>query len=73
MKNYLISLIKKLFFRKRFFIETIFNILKFHMNLPHTRHRSPINCCVNILSCLVAYQLRQNKPSFKSFPLLIQN
>jgi hypothetical protein len=47
--------------------------LKVHMNLSHTRYRSPTNCCVNILSCLVAYQLRQNKPSFKSSATLIQN
>ena len=73
MKNYLMPLIKKLLLRKRFLIETIFDILKVHMNLSHTRHRSPINCCINILSCLVAYQLRQNKPSVKSFYLLIQN
>lgn len=73
MKNYLMPLIEKLLLRKRFLIETIFDILKVHMNLSHTRHRSPINCCVNILSCLVAYQLRKNKPSFKSSPFLIQN
>ena len=72
MKNYLIPLIEKFLLRKHFLIETIFDILKVHMNLSHTRHRSPVNCCVNILSCLVAYQLRQNKPSFKSFLSLIQ-
>lgn len=73
MKNYLMSLGEKILLRKRFLIETIFDILKVHMNLAHTRHRSPTNCCVNILSCLVAYQLRLNKPSFKSSSFLIQN
>lgn len=61
MKNYLMPLIEKLLLRKRFLIETVFDILKVHMNLSHTRHRSPTNCCVNILSCLVAYQLRREK------------
>jgi len=73
MKNYLMPLIEKLLLRKRFLIETIFDILKVHMNLSHTRHRSPTNCCLNILSCLVAYQLRQNKPTMKFPNPLIQN
>ncbi|MBL0942580.1 MAG: hypothetical protein IBJ00_07665, partial [Alphaproteobacteria bacterium] len=73
MKNYLIPLIEKILLRKRFLIETIFDILKVHMNLSHTRHRSPINCCVNTLSCLIAYQFRENKPAFKALPSLIQN
>jgi len=73
MKNYLMPLIEKLLLRKRFLIETIFDILKIHMNLSHTRHRSPTNACVNILSCLVAYQLRHNKPAFKFSTPLIQN
>lgn len=73
MKNYLMDLVEKLLLRKRFLIETIFDILKIHMNLSHTRHRSPTNCCVNILSCLTAYQLRENKPAFKFSSPLIQN
>lgn len=73
MKNYLMCLVEKLLLRKRFLIETIFDILKIHMNLSHTRHRSPTNCCVNILSCLTAYQLRENKPAFKSLTSLIHN
>ncbi len=73
MKNYLMPLIEKFLLRKRFLIETVFDILKVHMNLSHTRHRSPTNACVNILSCLVAYQLRQNKPTFKFSSSLIQN
>ena len=73
MKNYLMPLIEKILLRKRFLIETIFDILKAHMNLSHIRHRSPTNCCVNILSCLVAYQLRENKPTIKFSKLLIQN
>ena len=67
-------LIEKILLRKRFLVETLFDVLKIHMNLSHTRHRSPTNACVNILSCLSAYQLKENKPSMKFYPLtLIQN
>ncbi len=74
IKNYLMPLVEKILLRKRFLVETLFDILKVHMNLSHTRHRSPSNACVNILSCLTAYQLRENKPSMKFYTLeLIQN
>ncbi|MEN8237401.1 MAG: transposase [Pseudomonadota bacterium] len=43
MKNYLMPLIEKLLLRKRFLVETVFDILKVHMNISHTRHRSPTN------------------------------
>lgn len=66
MKNYFMLIMEKILLRKRFIIETVFDILKIHMNLSHTRHRSPVNTCVNILSCLTAYQWRQNKPAFKA-------
>jgi hypothetical protein len=49
--------------RKRFVIETVFDILKGEMGLEHTRHRSPKNAMVHVLSCLVAYAYRPGKPS----------
>ena len=67
MKNYLMPLIEKILLRKRFLVETLFDILKIHMNLSHTRHRSPTNACVNILSCLTAYQLKENKPKMNFY------
>src|SRR3990172_9866344 len=73
MKNYLMPLIEKILLRKRFLVETIFDILKVHMNLSHTRHRSPTNSWFNILSFLFAYQLPQNKPTMKFSNPLIQN
>lgn len=66
MKNYLMPLLDKIMLRGRFIIESVFHILKNHMNLEHSRHRSPINSFVNSLACLVAYSFRKNKPSFKS-------
>ena len=56
---------EKILLRKRNLIETVFDYLKNKMNLEHTRHRSPINAFVHILSTLVAYSLKQNKPSAK--------
>jgi len=62
MINYLMPMIDKLMLRKRFIVETVFDMLKSHMGLVHTRHRSPTNAMVHILSCLAAYQLRATKP-----------
>ena len=61
MKNHLMPLLDKLLLRKRFIIETLFNKLKSGMGLEHTRHRSPINALVHIVSCLAAYTLAQPK------------
>ncbi len=66
MKNYLLSLNEKILLRKRSVIESVFDILKNRMGLEHTRHRSPINFLVHTISCLVAYQLRTNKPKIKN-------
>jgi len=52
----------KLMLRKRNLIESVFDYLKNKMNLQHTRHRSP-NALVHILSKLVAYSLKKNKPA----------
>ena len=59
MKNYPMLLLDKPVLRKHFIIETLFNKLKSGMGLQHTRHRSPINALVHIVSCLAAYTLAQ--------------
>lgn len=66
MKNYLMTMKDKILLRKRSVIESVFHILKNHMNLEHTRHRSPTNFLVNIISCLVSYQFRTNKPKIRN-------
>ena len=50
MKNHLLELEDKKLSRKRVLIESVFNVLKNHMNLEHTRHRSPVNFLVHIIS-----------------------
>jgi hypothetical protein len=63
MRNHLMLLGDKIMLRKRFVIETVFDILKCEMGLEHSRHRSPVNAMVHILSCLVAYAYRPAKPT----------
>ena len=63
MKNYLMPMADKIMLRKRFIIETILDTLKSEMGLEHSRHRSPVNAMVHILSCLAAYAFRPEKPS----------
>ncbi len=65
MKNHLMPLIDKLLLRKRFIIETLFDKPKSVMGLEHTRHRSPTNAFVHIISCLAAYAISTNKISMK--------
>ena len=66
MKNYLRPVYDKILMRKRFLVETVFGVLKQNMGLEHTRHRSVENAFVHILSRLVAYCLRDDKPKTKS-------
>ena len=70
MKNKLLSLYEKSTLRKRFIIETVFDLLKNKLTLWHTRHRSPQNAFVHLLACLVAYSLKPSKPA-TSIPSLI--
>jgi Transposase DDE domain len=63
MRNHLMLLGDKIMLRKRFLIETVLDILKCEMGLEHSRHRSPVNAMVHVLSCLVAYAYRPGKPS----------
>lgn len=65
MKNYLMPIGDKALLRKRFIVETLFDKLKSDMGLEHTRHRSPTNAFVHILSCLAAYMLGKNKVAMK--------
>lgn len=60
MKNHLLELEDKVNLRKRSLIESVFNVLKNHMNLQHTRHRSPVNFLVHILACVTAYAIRKS-------------
>ena len=68
MKNYLMPIIDKLLLRRRFIVETVFDALKSQFALVHTRHRSPTNAMVHIMSCVAAYQISPNKPKMNVSP-----
>jgi hypothetical protein len=63
MKNKLLTMEDKIMLRGRSIIETINDQLKNIEQIEHSRHRSPINFGVNLLSGLIAYQLQPKKPS----------
>lgn len=74
MKNRLMPLVDKLLLRKRAIIESVIDQLKNISQIEHTRHRSPLNCFINILAGLIAYCHQPKKPSlnitFSHSPLL---
>lgn len=55
MKQRLMPLNDRLLLHKRSIIETILDQLKNISQIEHSRHRSPVNCFVNILGGLIAY------------------
>jgi len=55
MKNKLLELWEKLMLRKRSLIETFNDQLQNICQIVHSRHRSPINFLVNIISGLIPY------------------
>ena len=67
MKNRLLPLMDKLLLRKRALIESVVDQLKNISQIEHTRHRSPINCFINIIAGLIAYCHRPKKPSLNLF------
>jgi len=65
MKQKLIPLMDKILLRKRSLIETVNDQLKNISQVEHSRHRSPANFLINLLSGLVAYMHKPKKPSLK--------
>lgn len=63
MKNRLMPLGDRLLLRKRAIIESVFDQLKNISQIEHSRHRSPVNCLVNIVCGLIAYCHQPKKPS----------
>ncbi len=71
MHNRLLPLMDKLLLRKRSLIETVNDQLKNISQIEHSRHRSPINFLVNLISGLIAYTYQQKKPSLNIEPTLL--
>jgi len=72
MKNKLMHWADKWLLRKRAIIETIIDQLKNISQIEHSRHRSPVNFLVNLVSGLIAYSHQSKKPSLdlSQFPRL---
>lgn len=71
MKPQIMAIDDKILLRKRAsIIETLFAILKDRMSLQYTRVRSPYGFVCNIISMLVAYQLRVTKKCAAFSPTL---
>lgn len=68
MKNRLTPWLDKLLLRKRAIIESVVDQLKNISQIEHTRHRSPINCFINIIAGLIAYCHQPKKPSLNIIP-----
>ena len=73
MNNKLMCLHDKLLSRQRSIIETINDQLKNISQIEHSRHRSAVNFCVNVLCGLIAYCHQPKKPSLRLDWLLPQS
>jgi hypothetical protein len=62
MKQRLMPLCDRLMLRKRAVVETLIDQLKNISQIEHSRHRSPVNCFINILCGLIAYSHQPKKP-----------
>lgn len=63
MKKKAMSLWDRAILKKRFIIETINDQLKNISYIEHSRHRSITGFMINMLAGLIAYCLKENKPS----------
>src|SRR3990167_4893985 len=63
MKKKMLSAFEKFFLYQRSIVETVIDQLKSICHIEHTRHRSPVNFLVNLVSGLAGYCLKPRKPS----------
>jgi hypothetical protein len=63
MKNCLVPMFEKVMLRKRAIIESVNDFLKNVCQIEHSRHRSPANAFVHMVSALIAYSFLPKKPS----------
>ena len=66
MRNILMLFHEKIMLRKRSIVETVFDYLKNKMQLEHTRHRSPVNAFIHVITTLITYQMKPCKPSISN-------
>ena len=71
MKKKFISLWDRAILKKRFIIETVNDQLKNISYIEHSRHRSPHGFMLNLLGGLIAYCLKEEKPSLNLTELYV--
>ncbi|KJV73039.1 transposase DDE domain protein [Orientia tsutsugamushi str. UT76] len=67
MKTYLLDIQDNRLLNKHSLIESVFNVLKKHMHLEHTRYRSLLNFFVHIIASLASYSISTLNPHLISF------
>jgi len=72
MKNILMDMRDKLLLKKRMIVESIFSSIKSCNTFENSRHRNVDNAFCHILSALIMYQLRSDKPTFFAQTSLLQ-
>lgn len=65
MKKKMLTAFEKFFLGQRGIVETVIEQLKSICQIEHSRHRSPVNFLVNLVSGLAAYCIKPRKPSVK--------
>lgn len=65
MKKKVIDPLKSYYLNKRNIIETVFDQLKNTFTIDHSRYRSVMSMQINVLSCLLSYFFKSEKPSLK--------
>jgi hypothetical protein len=59
--------IQKHYLKHRGLIESVFNLMKNHCNIDHTRHRSPYNFIINLWSGLIAFSFLDTTPFIPAY------
>ncbi len=72
MHHRVVAVADKLLLRKRALIETIVDELKNVCQIEHSRHRSPVNFLVNVMTGLIAYCHLPKKPALNLDPAILQ-
>jgi hypothetical protein len=74
MKNKLMLLEEKyLLNRRSSVVETTIGVLKDHLSLEHSRHRSPINFVCHVFSCIISYAFFKERKTLNSIGLAAIN
>lgn len=65
MEKRMMTISQKFYLSKRGIVETVIDQLKNICQIEHSRHRKPANAFVNLLAGLIAYCLKERKPSIR--------